>query len=170
VNLLRLQGSAPAELAAARTDTEPLPGGIGWPEDDDHARVGQQVAAASGGRLDARRARYLADTYGMRALDLARRVAESPAGAEPLVQGDPSRPEIVAQVDWAVEEELAASVADVLVRRTQLFYRDRDQGLRSAPIVARRMAELLGWDERRVAAELGAYEAEVARSREWKSG
>ncbi len=169
VSLLRLEGKAPPDLAPARTDTEPLPGGVGWPEDDDHAKVGRKVAAASGGRLDAPRSRYLADTYGMRAIDLARRVAAAPALAEALLPDVPTRPEIMGQVDWAVEEELAATVADVLVRRTQLFYRDADQGLTAAGIVGRRMAGLLGWDERRLAGELAAYEEEVARSRRWRN-
>jgi glycerol-3-phosphate dehydrogenase len=165
VSLLRLEGKVAAELAPARTDTEPLPGGIGWPDDDDHAEVGRAVAAAGAGRLDAARSRFLGDTYGMRAIDLARTVAAKPELAEPLVRG---RPEVLGQVDWAVEEELAATIADVLVRRTQLYYRDREQGLMAAPMVGRRMAELIGWSEHRLAAELSAYDAEVARSRRWR--
>jgi glycerol-3-phosphate dehydrogenase len=166
VNLLRLEGKLPGKLRGARTDEEPLPGAIGWPEDDDHAKVGAQVEREARGRLAPSVARYLADTYGMRAIDVARRVAKDPALAEPLVDG---RPEILAQVDHAVEQELAARLPDVMIRRTQLFFRDPDQGLTAAGTVARRMGALLGWDEDRLAAELALYEQEVARSRRWRS-
>lgn len=167
VNLLRLGGKAPPRLRASGTDQEPLPGAVGWPEDDDHDRVANQIAAAASGTLGAVQARHLADTYGMRGLDLARRVAAEPELATPLVDG---RPEILGQVDWAVREELAVRLSDVMIRRTQLYYRDHDQGLTAAPLAARRMASLLGWDDARLADELGGYEREVARSRRWRLG
>jgi glycerol-3-phosphate dehydrogenase len=80
----------------------------------------------------------------------------------------PGRDEIVAQVDHAVEVELASTLRDVLIRRTQVFFRANDQGLAAAPVVVARMAELLGWSEARAAAELAAYAAEVALSRRWR--
>jgi glycerol-3-phosphate dehydrogenase len=67
-----------------------------------------------------------------------------------------------------VNEELAARLSDVMMRRTQLFYRDRDQGLGAAPAVAARMAELLGWDAARTDDEVARYRADVARSRRWR--
>ena len=76
VDLLRLRGALPADLREARTDREPLPGAIGWPEDDDHDKVAKQVADASQGTLTPQTARYLTDTYGMVAMDIARKVAE----------------------------------------------------------------------------------------------
>ena len=57
----------------------------------------------------------LVATYGRRVravLDLARRL---PGGLERICK---SAPEIVAQVNWAVETELAVSLQDVLLRRT----------------------------------------------------
>lgn len=167
IDVLRLKSNLPRRTRAAATDVEPLPGAVGWPEDDDHDRVARQVMEASSGHLDAAQARHLADTYGMRGIDLARRVASDPVQATPLVE---DRPEILGQVDWAVREELAACIVDVLVRRTQIFHRDRDQGLGAAPAVGRRMAGLLGWDDARLASELADYEREVARSRRWRQG
>ena len=75
----------------------------------------------------------------------------------------------MAQVDWAIDQELAHSLSDVLTRRTQLFYKDTDQGLGCAEAVAQRMAKKLGWDEARVAAELASYREDVARSRSWRA-
>ncbi|MEM6926557.1 MAG: glycerol-3-phosphate dehydrogenase [Myxococcota bacterium] len=164
VNLLRLAGRS-VDLDAAGTDQHPLPGAVGWPEDDDLELVASLVRDASGQRLDSSTALALADTYGMRAIEIGRRVADDPERGQPLL---PGRPEILAQVDWAVTQELAATLEDVLVRRMDLFYRDRDQGLTIAPLVAKRMAGLLGWSERRLTEELGQYEQLVVESATWK--
>ncbi|MCA9493767.1 MAG: glycerol-3-phosphate dehydrogenase/oxidase, partial [Myxococcales bacterium] len=167
VNLLRLDDKLPGKLVAPRTDEEPLPGAVGWPEDDDHARVAAQIRAASSQRLSEASARLLADTYGMRGLDVAKRVAKDADLATALVEG---RPEVLAQVDHAVEKELAHRVSDVMIRRTQLFYKDVDQGLAATGLVAERMATLLGWDAERTGVEIAAYQADVARSRRWREG
>ena len=84
---------------------------------------------------------------------------------EPLADG---RPEIMALVDWAVNEELAQTVTDVMERRTQLFFRDRNQGLGAVEKIAQRMKELLGWSDTRKVQEIIAYQAEVEMSRGWK--
>lgn len=165
VDLLRLLGKLPKKLTAADTDKHPLPGGVGWPADDDHAKVTALVVQAGRATLSADTARFLADTYGMRALELAKRCAADSSLAAALI---PGRPEIVAQVDWAIDQELAHSLSDVLTRRTQLFYKDTDQGLGCAEAVAQRMAKKLGWDDARVAAELASYREDVARSRSWR--
>lgn len=164
VRMLELE-RGPLDLPGAATGKEPLPGAIGWPEDDDHAHVADEVAKAGHPRVPEDVARHLADHYGMCALEIARAMAKDAKLAARLV---PGRPEVVAQVDWAVREELAATVCDVMIRRTQLFFRDFDQGLGAARQVADRMAELLGWDEAQKAKELARYEAEVALSRAWR--
>ena len=80
----------------------------------------------------------------MRALEIAKLCADDAAVAAPLVAG---LHEILAQVDFAVREEFAVTVTDILVRRTQLFYRDADQGLGCTTLVANRMKTLLGWTD-----------------------
>lgn len=164
VRLLELE-RGPLDLRAPDTGKQPLLGAVGWPEDDDHAKVADEVAKAGHPRVPEDVALHLACTYGMRAMELARAMAKDASACERLVAG---RPEVMAQVDFAVSKELAATVCDVMIRRTQLFYRDREQGLGAAPRVAARMAALLGWDEARTAKELARYEAEVARSRIWR--
>jgi len=165
VQLLRMKTGSAVRLHASHTDVEPLPGAVGWPEDDDHEAVAQLVNDASGGKLTSATARWLANTYGMRGIDIARTITENTELGEPLV---PGRPEIFAAVDWAVSEEMAASVSDVLIRRTQIYYRDSDQGLGCAEAVGKRMAQLLGWEPARMQAEVDAYRADVARSRAWR--
>jgi glycerol-3-phosphate dehydrogenase len=79
----------------------------------------------------------------------------------------PRNPDIVAQLHVAVHEEMAATLQDVLLRRTGIGT-SRCQGLDCAQSIGRRMAELLGWSSRRLTAELDAYHAHVARSHRFR--
>ena len=165
VKLLKMMGSAPKGLRASNTDEAPLPGGVGWPEDDDHDVVAKRIRAASEDRLTMEVAHYLAIAYGARAVELARRCLETPSLLAPLVDG---RPEIRGQVRWAVREEMAATISDVMVRRTQLFFRDVDQGLGCMDAVADIMQAELGWDDATRQRMVEAYREEVALSRAWR--
>ena len=166
-SVLMLQGKLPAELRPARTDREPLPGAVGWPEDDDRQKVVQMVREAGRGLLPDEVCENLARVYGTRGADVAARAAKDQALGARLL---PGRPEILAQVDHGVEVELAGTIRDLLVRRTQLFFRDPDQGLSAVDMVAARMRALLGWTPDREAQEVLAYQAEVALSRRWRAG
>ncbi len=163
VELLRLTGALTKRLVEAYTDRNALPGAVGWPEDDDASRVEALVRGVV--PLDDATCACLVGTYGTRAVDVARLIAADQTGGEVLVEG---RPERLAQVDFAVHREHARTVTDVLLRRTQLYYRDGDQGLAAAPKVAARMQGLLGWSDERRDGEVVAYAAEVARSRRWR--
>ena len=166
VDLLRLLGQAPVTMRPANTHREPLPGAIGWPEDDDHAVVAQQIRDVSEGHIDQATSELLTDSYGMRGVDIARRVASDPTLAARLLEG---RPEILAQVDWSVERELAATLQDVLIRRTQLYFRDREQGVEAVEPVLERLATLLGWDEAECERQRADFAVEVAQARAWRT-
>ena len=155
------------EARDAQTGREPLPGAVGWPEDDDAEKLAMDVLEACDTAIKVETARYLANRYGTRAIDIAQLAQRDQALRVPLA---PGRPEITAEIDWAVGRELAATVCDFMIRRTQLYYRNRDQGLGAVDHVAERMAHLLGWDDERRTEEVLAYQAEVARSRQWRSG
>ena len=164
---LQLTGHPTPGLRAVHTDLIPLPGAVGWPEDDDGTQVARLVAEEAGGRLPEATCRYLADRYGTLAINLVRYAITEQRLLEPLV---PGRPEILAQVDWAVRYELAVTVTDFMARRTQLFFRDADQGLGAMEAVSGRMAGLLGWSEADRAASEAGYREEVGRSRRWRQG
>jgi glycerol-3-phosphate dehydrogenase len=107
--------------------------------------------------LEPEQIEMLVATYGRRAravLDLARRL---PGGGERLCK---HALEIVAQLQWAVETELAVSLQDVLLRRTGIGT-GACLGLDCAAPIAHRMGALLGWTPRRIEAEIEAYEAVV---------
>lgn len=165
LDMLALVGRVPPGIRDGHTGREPLPGAVGWPEDDNLDRVAREIDECAAGRLPPGTAAYLAGRYGMRGLDIARLACTDQRLLAPLV---PGRPEILALVDWSVTRELAQTVSDVMTRRTQLFFRDRDQGLGAVDAVADRMAELLGWSEERRTQEALDYQAEVALSRQWK--
>jgi glycerol-3-phosphate dehydrogenase len=105
-------------------------------------------------------------TYGRRAravLDLARRL---PDGTERLCK---SAPEIVAQLHWAVETELAVSLQDVLLRRTGIGT-GACLGLDCAGAIAQRMSALCGWSPRRIDAELEAYQGVIRQALRFRTG
>jgi glycerol-3-phosphate dehydrogenase len=61
------------------------------------------------------------------------------------------------QVKWAVENEMARTVEDVLSRRTRALLLDARESIRIAPEVARLMADALGKDQAWVAEEVQQY-------------
>jgi glycerol-3-phosphate dehydrogenase len=106
----------------------------------------------------------LVATYGRgwsRVIDLAGKVA---GGPDPLC---PSNPDVVAELHRAVQDEMAVSLQDVLLRRTGIGT-SRCQGRDCAESIGRRMAPLLGWTPRRLDAELDAYHAHVERSQKFR--
>ncbi len=81
-----------------------------------------------------------------------------PKLAERIVDG---LPYIWAQVPYALENEMALTLTDVLERRLHLFTEARDNGVAAAPRVAQYLAEFLEWDKARVENELRAYQDNV---------
>ncbi len=163
--LLRLSNALPEVMEEPRTESEPLPGGVGWPEDDDHERVADRILAVGDGHFDYDSALLLANTYGMRGLDIAELARDRPALGQRIAG---ARPEILAQIEWAVTKELCCTITDAMKQRTQLYYRANDQGLGAVDVVGQHMARLLGWDDERLRAEQEAYRDEVAKSRAWR--
>src|SRR2546430_13899109 len=80
----------------------------------------------------------------------------------------PRNPDIVAQLHLAVQDEMAVSLQDFLLRRTGIGT-SRCQGTDCAEPIGRRMGQLLGWTPRRLEAELDAYRAPVARPQRLKT-
>jgi len=70
---------------------------------------------------------------------------------------------IKAQVVWAVHNEMARSVEDVLSRRTRALLLDARESARIAPEVAKLMAEELGLDSKWEEAQVEKYRALASR-------
>ncbi len=93
--------------------------------------------------------------YGSDALAIQKLVAQDPRNAEQL---HPKLPYIVAEVIWAVREEMARTVDDVLARRTRALFLNARAAREMAPAVARIMAGELGRDEAWQADQLKAFD------------
>ena len=131
----------------AQTDTQPLPGG-------EAAELEVLVEAARARGAAEPTARHLVASYGSEAAAVLNLVDRDRRLGEPIVAG---RPEIWAEVTYAVEREMAVRVQDVLVRRLHLFYELPDHAQSVVAKVAAHMKQLLGWDETREAEELRDY-------------
>jgi glycerol-3-phosphate dehydrogenase len=71
----------------------------------------------------------------------------------------------LAEVDYAVEEEMARTLTDFFTRRAAVFYWTEDGGLSLAGVVADRMGGLLGWSPDEAGRQVGAYRDWVTANR-----
>jgi glycerol-3-phosphate dehydrogenase len=137
---LRLRGAGRAEHATAR------PGGT---VDGGHAPPSDPAAAV---------ATHLAGRYGAETPAVLAVADGRPDLLEPLV---PGLHYLAAEAVYAVREEMATTLADVLDRRTRASLREA----RGTAAAARRVAGLigpeLGWDPARIEAEADAYASGV---------
>jgi glycerol-3-phosphate dehydrogenase len=139
--------------ARSTTGTTPLPGGeIASIEDL------QRIAEREIG--DAVVARRLVEAHGARWREVAELTAEEPALARRIVR---ELPYLLAEVVYAVEREMAMTLADVLVRRLRIAYEVADHGRSTARVATAILAGRLGWDNDRARVEIARYESEVAR-------
>jgi len=126
---------------------------------------GAQIEAVEMGAMDERVGRHLAETYGGDARWILGYVEENPTLGEPIV---PGLPYLLAEALYAVQHEMALTLADVLIRRTYVIYEAVDGGLSRARAVAEVMAPRLGWDAAEIERQLANYAAQVALTRSWR--
>jgi glycerol-3-phosphate dehydrogenase len=110
-------------------------------------------------------ARHLVDAYGADAAGIMAYAKENPGLAERIA---PGRPYLMAEVPYAVHNEMALTLSDVLVRRMHLIYETRGGGLSRARAVAEVMAPLLGWDQSEIDRQVSDYTSEVALTQRWR--
>ncbi|MCW5888957.1 MAG: glycerol-3-phosphate dehydrogenase/oxidase [bacterium] len=85
---------------------------------------------------------------------LLARIAADPRAGEPI----PGLPGVLrAEIEHALDAELALTLEDVLERRTRALLFDRRQGLDGVEAVAAIAADRLGWNAARTAAEIDGY-------------
>lgn len=150
-----LGGSA----ARARSRTHRIPLGL---RGDLAATVARTAGVCETLGLDPALADDLVTRHGDEAAEVAELAAAEPAGAEPLV---PGLPYLRAEARWAVEQEMALSVEDVLDRRTRVSARDAAAGGRAVEDVADILAGLLGWSPEQARASAADYRRRIATER-----
>lgn len=106
---------------------------------------------------------HLLERYGSLIVELLALVDERPELGEPL----PGAPEyLAAEVAYAVRNEGAQHVVDVLTRRTRISVETAHRGVETARRAAEVMGEELGWSSSTVDDEVKAYLLRVAAERE----
>jgi glycerol-3-phosphate dehydrogenase len=104
-----------------------------------------------------------AGRYGYAALELLAIAWEHPELRRPIVAG---QPDLLAEAVFAIRNEQARTVADVLLRRTRLGLLDARAlcapGAEGPRAVAAAMGEELGWDDAQIAREVAAWHEHAA--------
>ncbi len=131
-----------------RTSVVALPGGEATPEE---LRVLAGTVRERLPQLPPGGAQRLVGLYGAQAGAIVAR-----AGAAGEVLPGPTHI-LRAEVEHALDEEMALTLEDLLERRTRLLLFDTHQGLDALDAVAALAARRLGWNAARTAAEVDAY-------------
>ncbi|TFC91891.1 MULTISPECIES: glycerol-3-phosphate dehydrogenase/oxidase [Cryobacterium] len=119
-----------------------------------------RIARAFG--LHTARVEHLLNRYGTLTDELLDLIRGTPSLADPLPGADDY---IEAEVVYAATHLGALHLEDVLARRTRISIEAWDRGVSAAPVAARLMAGVLGWDEARETREVGHYLKRVAAER-----
>ncbi|HEX5614487.1 MAG TPA: glycerol-3-phosphate dehydrogenase/oxidase [Acidimicrobiia bacterium] len=105
---------------------------------------------------------HLAERFGGDAREVLALVEADATLGEPIV---PGLPYLRAEVIYAVRDEMARTVDDVLSRRTRARLLARDASAEAAADVARLMAPELGWDDAERERQVATYRTAVAAER-----
>lgn len=145
-------------VASSITDQVPLLGADGY-----HALVNQADQIASAHGVHPYRIRHLLDRYGSQVHEVLAPTADRPELLKPVPGASAY---LQAEVVYACTHEGALHLEDVLTRRTRISIEYPHRGVESAEPVARLMADVLGWDEERIAREVEVYTARVEAERD----
>ena len=69
----------------------------------------------------------------------------------------------LAELRYGIENEMALTLSDLLMRRTKIAFEARDHGIGAAPAIAESIAGAAGWDRYQKRAQIDAYTDDVAR-------
>jgi glycerol-3-phosphate dehydrogenase len=132
----------------------PLPGAVGLAKLADY-KAAQVAKASQQYQVSPKVVFHLIDLYGSRYERVLQLTEACPDWKAPLAEG---RPDILAQVVYAVREQMAQTVMDVMLRRIGCGL-DADCGFDVLETVARCMGQLLDWPEDKINEEMRAYRA-----------
>ncbi|HEY8318735.1 MAG TPA: glycerol-3-phosphate dehydrogenase/oxidase [Amnibacterium sp.] len=122
----------------------------------------QRVAIAARHGLHPARVEHLLNRFGTMAEEVLALVDERPELGAPVPGADDY---LQAELVYATTHEGALHVDDVLARRTRISIEAWDRGVSAAPVTARLMAEVLGWDDEHERLEVETYLERVRAER-----
>jgi glycerol-3-phosphate dehydrogenase len=117
-----------------------------------------QTLAASHG-VPVATARHLSEKFGTRAAAVLDLRSDEPELAQPIVEGFPA---IRAEIAYAARFEMAATLDDVLERRTGLQFFSWQAAASAAPVAAAVMQREMAWDEAQTQHEVSQYVGTLA--------
>ncbi len=139
------------------TEQTPLLGAVGF-----RAMWNRRRRLAESSGLHVARIEHLLGRYGVLIEDLLAEIERRPELAEVLPG---TEDHLKVEVWYAAAAEGALHLDDVLARRTRLSIQTFDRGLAAAEPAARIMAQVLDWDEDRIAREVALYRCRVDAER-----
>ena len=145
VNAVQQQLGLP--VGGCITRTSHLSGSEGY-----SAAYPQTLTDSYGISLDG--ARHLSEKFGTRAASVLGLVEREPELAQPIVKGYPA---MQAEIAYAARFEMAATLDDVLERRTGLQFFSWELATAAAPAAAAVMRREMGWDAAQMEREVSEY-------------
>jgi glycerol-3-phosphate dehydrogenase len=133
--------------AACKTLDFPLAGARGFTAD-----YWKQLSGSY--PLSAATAQHLSQKFGTDAPKVLALATQKPQWMQPLIEG--AAP-IQAEVVYAIREEMAQTIEDILLRRIGLQVHSWKQAARAAPVVSRMLACELGWSDVQREQALASY-------------
>ena len=146
-----------ANVPASTTQEVPLLGAEGY-----QAAWNKRAKIARAFGVHTVRIEHLLNRYGTLTDELLDLIRETPALGEALPGADDY---LAAEVVYATSHEGALHLEDVLARRTRISIEAWDRGVSAAPVAARLMAGVLGWNQERIDIEVGNYLKRVSAER-----
>lgn len=146
-------------VPSSGTATAPLPGGRFGDGGDLAGQRDHFIAELGRTNVTPATAERLFETYGVRAAAVLQVAEQEPNLWQPLGQGTDA---IGAEVVYAVREELAQTLTDILLRRTMLGL-NADVGIGTDEAMARVAQRYLGWSDQRVREEIMRYRDYITR-------
>jgi glycerol-3-phosphate dehydrogenase len=138
---------------ASRTAREPLAGGA-------ITDIAGEITRAAAETRDVAVATRLVHAHGDAWRSVWALVTEDASLGERV---EPTRPFLLAELRYAVFEELATTLGDLLIRRMPVAFETRDHGRAAARRVAPHVARWSGWSVIEMRAAIAEYDAEVER-------
>jgi glycerol-3-phosphate dehydrogenase len=112
--------------------------------------------------LQQRTAQHLAQKFGTDAPRVLALADQEPQWLQPLSPGGPA---IRAEVVYAIREEMAQTIEDILLRRVGVQFHGWKEAAEAAPIVGQLLARELSWSESQTRDAVAAYLARIRHLR-----
>lgn len=138
-------------LKAKASKTDELMLG-GWTSKEEFLTTSAEISAkARALNIEPASLDHLATSYGASALDILKMIEIDPPLSKRI---SPEFPPLLAEVVFAVKEEMAVSLEDILFRRIRLGLVHQEQCQLAANKVARLVQGIVGWDDQRTQMEI----------------